>query len=252
MAVIEMNIYSQVLNMNMDVCCIFPDEIPKGNIKTLWLYHGGSGDHEDWMRATRINDLAAEHKIAVVMPWVHQSCFVDMEHGGRYGTYAGEELFEIIHTLMPALSDNRKDNALSGFSNGGYGSLITGMTYPKLYGYIGAFAAGDKSDNEFLNDGSQRDLDRIVLFGDGDMKETKYCIPFRADRILKTGDECPCIYHGCGKFDPWMDKNMLLRRYFEGLADNPFSYHFKEYTMHAHTNIFRERALEDFLDYIRW
>lgn len=252
MAVIEMNLYSHVLEMDMDLYIVLPKEMQENKYRTLWLFHGGNGDHGDWLRSVRIDDIANERGIAIIMPGVHNSCFVDMKHGGAYGTYVGRELPELVRKFFPALSGQQKDNAAAGFSNGGYGVLRLAMTYPEIYGYVGGFAAGDKADKEFVNDGSCMARERICMFGDGDIKETEYSIGFQARKNLASQITLPVVFHACGRFDPWRDMNEKVRDVFQSFEGNPYSYQYKEYTVHAHTNPFRERALEDFLDHIGW
>ncbi|MBP3542647.1 MAG: hypothetical protein J6J86_00295, partial [Lachnospiraceae bacterium] len=129
MSVIEMNLYSHVLKMDMDIYGIIPDKAGNNKkVRTLWLFHGGNGDHGDWLRATRVNEIANERGIAIIMPGVHDSCFVDMKHGGAYSSYVGGELPVLVRRFLPMLSDKQEDNALAGFSNGGYGALRVGMT----------------------------------------------------------------------------------------------------------------------------
>lgn len=252
MAVIEMSLYSHVLGMDMDIYAILPEQGREKGCRTLWLFHGGNGDHGDWLRATRINDIANERNIAVLMPGVHDSCFVDMKHGGAYSTYVGEELPGLVRKFFPMLSDKQENNAVAGFSNGGYGALRVGMTYPQNYGYVGGFAAGDKADKIFINDGSRMARERICMFGDGDIKQTEYCISYQAKKNLSVSVPLPVVYHACGRFDPWKGMNEQVRDVFRSLEGNPYHYFYKEYTVHAHTNPFRERALEDFLNYIGW
>lgn len=253
MSVIEMNLYSHILEMDMDIYGIIPDKAGNNKkVKTLWLFHGGNGDHGDWLRATRVNEIANERGIAIIMPGVHDSCFVDMKHGSAYSSYVGGELPALVRRFLPMLSDKQEDNALAGFSNGGYGALRVGMTYPENYGYIGGFAAGDKADKEFVNDGSRMARERICMFGDGDIKETEYCIHYQAKKNLDLLITLPKVYHACGRFDPWRDMNEQVRDMFRSFEGNPYHYNYKEYSIHAHTNPFRERALEDFLDHIGW
>ena len=46
MAVINVNLFSMYLAHEIDVTVILPDEISSDEqLKCVWLYHGGSGDH---------------------------------------------------------------------------------------------------------------------------------------------------------------------------------------------------------------
>lgn len=250
MSFIELTVYSDALQMHMNVNVMLPTKKPDDKYKVLWLIHGGHGDHGEYVRNTNVMRMAEEKGFAIVMPGVHNSCYVDMLHGGRYGTYMGEELPAKIRSIFPILSEDREDNWISGFSNGGYGSLRTALYYPEVFGYVGAFAAGDQPDNPFVNDGSKNARNRIALFGDGKLDETEYSVKYCARQLLGSGRPLPKICHACGEFDPWHDKNQLVRRFFESLEGNPFQYRYKEYPGLGHSYVCEEAALKDFIDYL--
>ncbi|MDR0450325.1 MAG: esterase family protein [Treponema sp.] len=246
MSFLEINLYSDVLRMNMDVNMV----LPAGNskIKTVWLLHGGHGDHNDWVRKTHCVRIAETAGIALIMPNVHYSCYVDMKNGLPYARYLGEELPVKMRAMFTRLSEKREDNYISGFSNGGYGSLRMGLLYPEVFGFVGAFAAGDHDSLEFVNDGSKVAKNRIALFGpEPDIHETSYSVKYLAAQLLKTDRPRPVIWHACGEFDPWYKGNRRNRRFFEGLEGDPFSYRYKEYPGMGHTAECREQAFTDFV-----
>lgn len=249
MSFIEMSLYSDTLQMNVDVDMVLPAALPGKKLKVLWLYHGGYGDHGDWVRYTNAVRMAEERGIAVVMPNVHNSCFVDMVNGPAYGTYVGVELPVLLRSMFTNLSEDRLDNYVCGFSNGGYGCIKIGLTYPETFGFVGAFAAGDQEDNAFPDDGRDWSRNRIAMFGKGEIKGTEYSLKHCARELLREKRVLPTVYHACGQFDPWHDKNQLVRGFFEGLEGNPFHYHYVEYEGLGHTNVFRETALNDFLNH---
>ena len=112
----------------------------------MWLFHGGYGNYSDWVRNTNAVRIAEEMQIALIMPEVHHSCFVNMKEGARYGDYVGRELPDRIKSWFPILSRRREDWHVCGFSNGGYGCIQTALTHSEVFGNAGAFAAGDMED----------------------------------------------------------------------------------------------------------
>jgi len=78
MALVDMNFYSQYLGNGHHVSIILPDRPWEADAKTfyrsgkkykvLWLLHGTSGDHSDWVRYTQIETFAMERDLMVVMP----------------------------------------------------------------------------------------------------------------------------------------------------------------------------------------
>ncbi len=94
--------------MEMELNVVLPQ--PKQSVsrpeklKTIWLLHGGSGDTTAWLRMSCAERYAVEHGVALVVPGVHQSCFSDMAHGGRYFTYMTEELYPIVQHMFDRFS----------------------------------------------------------------------------------------------------------------------------------------------------
>ena len=124
--------------------------------------------------------------------------------------------------MFACISDDRKYNYVSGFSNGGYGCLHSALKYPSTFSKVGAFSAGDKADSVFVNDNSTKAKNRILLFGDKDIHNTDYCLTYLADKLIADNKKAlaPDIYHACGSLDPWLDMNHIVRDYF--LEHNDF------------------------------
>jgi S-formylglutathione hydrolase FrmB len=249
-----MNIFSMCLKHEIDVTVVLPDKIEDGEkLKCVWLYHGGSGDHVDWLYHTRLVDYVNDGHFAAVLPTVHESCFVDMNMGNRYGIYVGKELPGIIWKMYRCISDRREDNYVSGLSNGGYGCFHTALMYPDKFSVVGAFSAGDKADADFPNDGGAKSITRIRLYGDGDLHKNEYGITYLADRLIDEVESgkrdistLPRIYHACGSLDPWLNMNHILRDYFKK-NEKYFDYTYDEVEGLGHEWDFWEMELKRFL-----
>lgn len=63
----QVNFRSEVLLLWDSMNIILPKEGPEHDIPVLWLLHGGGGNENDWLHATRIRAYADKHQIAVVM-----------------------------------------------------------------------------------------------------------------------------------------------------------------------------------------
>ena len=131
MAYMELNLYSRVLNLDIPVSMILPQR-PEEPLKTIWLYHGSTGDHTLWARYTNLERYARERNLAVVIPTAHKSMFTNMVHGQEYGTFLGEELVARLRQIFPCLSERREDNYVGGLSNGAYGAFRIGLRYPEM------------------------------------------------------------------------------------------------------------------------
>ena len=259
MPVINVNHFSMYLRRNMDCTVVLPEKLDKDEqLKCIWLYHGSSGDHRAWLYHAPLVEHVQERHCAMVLPNVNESCFVDMNIGDRYGTYVGKELPSIIHNMFRCISSKREDNYVAGFSNGGYGCFHTIFSYPQKYSIVGAFSAGDKADADFPNDGRAKSINRIRLFGDGDIHNTDYSIIHLADKLLQDYKDknklsgkpikLPRIYHACGGKDPWLDANHIVREYFVAHGDE-YDYTYDEISNLGHEWKFWQIELEKFMDY---
>lgn len=254
MALIETHFFSEVLGMEMSVNIVLPQErrpySGSAKMKVLWLLHGGSGDDTAWIRMSSIERYALEYGVAVIMPGVLNSCFTNMVHGGKFFTYITDELPMLLRHMLPGLSENREHNYISGFSNGGYGTLRIGLARPDLYSAIGAFSAGDKSDIPFVKDGSRRSLERIILFGEDSLKGTENDLKYLGNQAIRKNMLLPRVYHACGSLDPWLDLNRIMRDYFMALNGNPYDYVYHEAENYSHSWDYWDMEILRFFEYL--
>lgn len=145
MAVLKLNFLSQALGMQTNVTLCLPTysfadsmegkqvEYVRGmSFQTLYLLHGGSGDDGDYVNFTNIVRYADKHKVAVIMPSVHNSCYTDVADGAKYYTYIAEELPRLCEAFFP-LSRRREDTFVAGLSMGSHGAMKLAMHYPERF-----------------------------------------------------------------------------------------------------------------------
>jgi len=244
MALMQLHIYSNVLQMNMDVWAILPEEMPPNStLKHMLFLHGGSGDHTKWVRNSNIERDALKAGIAVFMPGAHKSCFTNVHGWHKYNEYIGSELPIILRNMFPALSHNREDTWVAGFSNGGYGAFLISLTYPETFGYACPAGAGDKADIDWA--GLGRLAEKDMLFGlETDMPNSSHSVKFLAQKLLDENRPLPTILHGCGENDPWVTMNRFMRDFFT--AHNAFDYTYLEFPGIGHTTQAMELAYTEF------
>ncbi|MDD3244003.1 MAG: alpha/beta hydrolase-fold protein [Eubacteriales bacterium] len=140
MAVIRMNLYSQMLGMQTDVTVCLPTAHssdsaefyrPGMKYQVLWLLHGGGGDASDYLHFTNIARYADEAKVAVVMPADYNAFYTDRVKA-KYFSYIARELPRVLRTLFP-LSAAREDNFVGGLSMGGFGAFKTAVAFPENF-----------------------------------------------------------------------------------------------------------------------
>lgn len=137
MAFIQANIYSNVLEMEVNLNVILPQTTKKvigtsseqatTDIPVLYLLHGMGGNHSVWERRTSIERYVADYGLAVIMPSTDLDWYTDTVYDMKYWTFIAEELPEICHELFPQLTRKREKTYAAGLSMGGYGALKLGL-----------------------------------------------------------------------------------------------------------------------------
>ncbi len=135
----EIHFFSDVLVSRCTIGVILPQRKPSEPqdnyhppFRVLYLLHGYSDDHTAWQRWTSIERYVEGLNLAVIMPAVQNSFYMDMLHGSKYFTYLTQELPAVVHDLLP-LSTERSDTFVAGLSMGGYGAFKLALARPDLY-----------------------------------------------------------------------------------------------------------------------
>lgn len=247
MAVIKFRHFSEILKGPMECNIVLPKEYEGDRLKVVWLCHGGSGDHNEWLYHVDLCALADKYRVAFVVVNAKDSCFVDMPYGLNYGTYLGKEIVNLIWSNFKILSSKREDNYIAGLSNGGYGCLYLGLTYPENYAAIGAFSAGDKAD-AMPKPFTEGDMNpRIRMFGQTDIHNTEFSIKYLAVKLSETDRVKPRVYHACGGRDPWLGMNLLVKECFEKINNDEYAYEYHQIDDLGHEWKFWEMELDNFL-----
>ena len=150
MAIIHAEYFSQAMRGFRSFSAVLPIDPPPvsgppqfapGPWPTLYLLHGFSGSRNDWLRNSRIEMLAAQYGIAVIMPDGDNRFYLDNPvTGENCGIMTGEELVQVTRGMFN-LSDRREDTAIGGLSMGGFGAIRNGLRYGDTFGAILAFSS---------------------------------------------------------------------------------------------------------------
>ncbi|MFE5867215.1 alpha/beta hydrolase [Streptomyces roseifaciens] len=112
---------------------------------TLWLLHGGGGNHKDWTANTHVEELAAGRDVIVVMPETSGcSGYSDWWNYGRGGapaweTYLLGELRPLLERTYRAGTDRA---AVAGLSMGGQGALKFAAAHPGMFKAAASYSGG--------------------------------------------------------------------------------------------------------------
>ncbi len=246
-ALTKMRLFSPALGMCVTLDIVLPvrkDHTPDHKLPVLWLLHGATGCHSDWLRLTSVVRYAAPYGLALVMPSAHNSSYTDMAHGQKFYTYISKELPETLPKMLN-LSTRREDNFIAGLSMGGAGSMMIGLSRPEQYAAIGCISAGAVNAEGSLRNGPRY----AINFGDGPIKGT-YKDPLGcAQNILSKGLPCPRIYHACGASDFLLPSAHQTRDFFQALPGNPFDYTYHE-DPGAHSWQFWDDHIREFIEFL--
>ena len=231
MALIDCKFFSEALGLSSSMRVILPEQTDRqiglaGQARgaqrhpTLFLLHGLSDDETIWTRRTSIERYAAALGLAVVMPNVHRSFYVNMKHGLRYWDFVSEELVTKARSFFP-LSSRREDTFVAGLSMGGYGALLLGLRKPEQFA-----AAASLSGACDMSLGARRSDDYALAFGANvDAAGSEWDL-FHLARELGAGDRPrPKLYQCCGTEDVLYEENVRFRDHLRKL---PFDLSYEE------------------------
>lgn len=249
MALFKGSIRSEVLNMNTGLSVVLPHDSSvvdvKNPVKVLYLLHGLKGNADSWNNNTSIERYARLHGVAVVMPEVQNSFYMNMAMGPDYFTYITQELPEICSQMF-SFSKERQYNYIAGLSMGGYGALKAAFTYPERYSGCASFS-GSLNIEEIVKIAKKENaINAIrVLLGDDMKLKDKDKLDYLVQGIKASRPQLmPNIYITCGKQDYLFSSS----NDFIGFLDKeeiPFAHEFWDGT---HEWDFWDKSIEKYLN----
>ena len=246
MALLHVNFYSEVLEMDTALNIIMPEkkqEIGQRGMEeqrdfeeypVMWLLHGRSNDETMWQRKTSIERYVGPLGFIVIMPSAGYSSYRNMLHGPRYYDYVTKELPAFCRRLLPKMSTKREKNYLAGLSMGGGGAMYIGLTNTEKYGHICILSTGSIPPLESTwrkpgPDGKIFVSTNVDIYGAGDtdvLKGTKHDMIKLIYDTAATATNFPTVYHATGDQDSRMGLSIAIKEVFESIPGNPFRYEF--------------------------
>ncbi len=258
MAFLDMKYFSDTLRVGVSLNVILPEKAKnligmkteaQNTYKTLYLLHGLSDDHTTWMRRTSIERYASERGIAVVMPSVGRSWYVDTPSGGKYFSFVADELPNVCRSFFRGMSDKKEDNFIAGLSMGGYGAVKAALCRPDVFGGCASLSGA----LSFANEDDKRSMSIIAdevdwLFGanpsPADVK--KHDVFEITKNNLENGVPFPKMYLWCGHDDFLLQAN---RRYDALLNELDIEHVYKE-SEGNHSWKWWDLHIQDTLDFL--
>lgn len=213
------DLFSEALSLSTSMTVLLPqqtttqigmeDRAVDGPPPVLYLLHGLGDDDTSWLRRTSIERYVAPLGLAVVMPQVHRSFYVDEAYGGRYWTFLSEELPALVGSMF-RVSQRREDTFVAGLSMGGYGAFKWALRHPDRFA-AAASLSGALNVNGLRGHRLRPEDPHLFerLFGESDLAHGPDDLFSLVDR-QQVGD-LPALYLCCGDEDPLFDDNLAFR-----------------------------------------
>ncbi len=140
------SVFSQAMNKSIKTVVIIPDDhANRGALPVVYLLHGYSGNHADWVnKAPEIKVLSDQYGLMIVCPdGGYSSWYWDspVDSSFQYERFVSEELVDWVDGNYHTIQD-RKGRAITGLSMGGHGALYLAFKHPDVYGAAGSTAGG--------------------------------------------------------------------------------------------------------------
>lgn len=195
--------YSVVLPVNYEA-----DKQSK--FPVVYILHGFSGSHKDFVAYPQLLELYSRHKFIVVTVEGENGFYTDSltKPNYKFESYFVKELIPEIDKNIRTIS-TRNGRAVIGDSMGGYGALKFGIKFPEMFALVGSWSGGltiaswrKPSEITFNVSGIKESL--LSVFGDGtnpatlednDLFQIINNIP--SDKI----ESLPFFYFDCGTED---------------------------------------------------
>ncbi len=252
MALLQIDLVSEKVGVNLPLNLILPDDLVRGGKpleerKVLYLLHGLSDDASAWPRYTNIEILAREHGLVVVMPSAGRSFYTDMANGQAYFSYITEELPAWLAAAF-RISSARENTFVAGLSMGGYGAFKAACLRPDLYAAAcslsgvlalnALLAPPDKIENQAL----MHEFD--LLFGGLEKLSGSLHDPMTwLKNAAASSAPLPRLYAACGLEDDLLPLNRL---FVHAAAQVGVPLHYQE-EPGKHDWIFWQRQIEKFI-----
>ena len=186
--------------------------------RTLYLFHGYTGDDSDWIRGSGIERYAEEHDLAVIMPNCRNSFYSDYGPGHKYFSYVVSEIVPFAEKMFPLLK-GRENRFTAGLSMGGYGAFKIALSRPDLFS-AAASLSGAVDIMRIVSGDSTAKVDFTALFGDlskiGESDHDLYRLMEKQGEALKDMK----FYQACGTEDFLYDMNREFKAHMESTGLN--------------------------------
>lgn len=245
MAVMNIEYYSQVLDMEWGVNVLYPDasrvtEPESTDIPVLYLLHGMSGNQNSWLKRTNVERITRYTNLIVVMPNTSNGWYTDTQYGYSYYQAIAEELPKVLKRFFPNMTDKREKSFIAGLSMGGYGSFKLALS-TNCFSHAASFSGALSFHNQSLEDtGLASPAYWHGVFGDiEDWTSSLYSL----ESLASKSDKKTKLWVWCGEEDFLYEANEFAVENLKNLGFDVTYTH----SSGKHEWYYWEKQLENFL-----
>lgn len=216
LALIQCQFFSHTLSLSSTMNVLIPQSlaVSQQNVQklpVLYLLHGLSADHTDWVRHCSIERYAEEKGLVVVMPNVARSYYMDMKYGSPYFSFLSQELPNIICALFP-VSNRREDTFAAGMSMGGYGAMKLGLRCPERFAAVASLSGGLDLASRMNGPNNYQPHELIGVFGDvTQLAGSEDDLLYLLDQLQSYDGIKPKLFQCCGTEDFLYNDNQTFK-----------------------------------------
>lgn len=243
--------HSKLVNATLPYNVILPTDYATARstrYPVLYLLHGLTGHHSDWLTRTNIGDYAAEYRLIVVMPEGNDSWYTDSGTvtTDKYESYILQELLPDVQQRYRTI-EARYGRAIAGLSMGGYGAIKFGLKSPHTFAFAasmsGAFGVTRLSEKEV----PALWRESMKLFGPVGSETRQENDLFEIIKRMSAGrlESLPYFYFDCGTEDsaPIFQYNRELAAL---MFEKKISYEYRELPG-DHSWVYWDRQVQEIL-----
>lgn len=139
-------VFSASMQKNIKAVIVTPDNYSSvKELPVVYLLHGYSGNHLDWINKAKGFEKAADiHNLIIVCPdGGYSSWYWDspVDPKSQYETFISSELVKAIDSKYKTTQD-RKGRGITGLSMGGHGALYLAIRHQDVFGAAGSMSGG--------------------------------------------------------------------------------------------------------------
>ena len=242
MALLRVEYTSKALEMITSFQVFLPDEGDLKEAKVIYLLHGLTDNCTGWTRYSSCERYARTRDVALVLPEVQRSFYIDGVYGLNYFTYVSQELPAVCQRMF-GLSSKREQNFVMGLSMGGYGALKCALTYPQQYAGCGSFS-GVTDLKAFMSRQAvpMHSREFTALLGPEHTVGPENDLSVLARKV----SDPPAIYISCGEQDVHYPMNCSFSELLTELGID----HRYDHREGDHSWDFWDRSIQDCMDHL--